>query len=208
MNGFVELGTTCVNYYENDRRIYSVILDNLYTDLFSVKLCRIVEIDTNVSGEFVRSIHDIIMVNINRFNELYGSMCISKICKLPAMDTHVNNSDEYRIFPPTHDGCMFVTINCSPDCTTYISIAFQYDGAHMYTSWKGNMRLTFNETFDDTLDAEYYACMVHLNNIFEITEEEFNEELFIEYIKKFIKNNKELVAFPDFPIQQLKSSRK
>ena len=205
MNGLIEIGES-LSYYEEDELIYLITNETLNTNLLAMRLREIIEIDTNSDfKEFISSIHDEIMHYANRYGELYDAMIEITACSLPNMNTQFVNSDEYYMEYDRNNELLRVLI--SNNANRQIDMAFILDRGlfrllKISKEYKG---LTFDEIVDD---VHVMGVLMECSYDFTITEEPFSEELLIEYIKKFIADNQALVAFPDFPIQQLKSSRK
>lgn len=193
-----------VHCYNNDViLIYWVFKYNLYTELLFMNLGKIISLpDDEVDLlDFVKSNHDIILYNVNKFNELYNSVTKMKICKLPNPNMQFVNSDEYYI--EYHKEYKKVRVLFSYNCDRKIDCCILFHNDCYNLLKLKTEELTFNEINDDVLISTHTDKIYYI----EITDEEFDEVLFINYIREFINNNKKLISFPDIPTQNIKSAK-
>lgn len=193
-----------VHCYNNDViLIYWVFKYNLYTELLFMNLSKIISLpDDEVDLlDFVKSNHDIILYNVNKFNELYDSVTKMKICKLPNPDMQFVNSDEYYI--EYHKEYKKVRVLFSYNCDRKIDCCILFHNDCYNLLKLKTEELTFNEIDDEVLISTHTDKIYYI----EITDEEFDEVLFINYVREFINNNKKLISFPDIPTQNIKSAK-
>jgi len=211
MEEFVQFEDGFVSHYENRVVNYSVYYSTdeieyvLNTYHFRIYLNKILTIPEHIPDlkYFVQSVHDIIMLNIDRFDKIFKSMSNMTICKLPNSDTQFINSDEYNISYNDKYNNVYVLFSYNCNRVIDIGLIFYLDTFGLIKLKNKFIGLTFDEMTDEDECASIfvdYDC--HAN----ITCDEFNEELFISGIKNFFNNNQELISFPDIPIRNMKSA--
>lgn len=193
--------------YKDKTLIYWVFNYNLYTTSLFMNLSKIVSLpDDEVDLlDFVKSNHDIILYNVNKFNELYNSITKMKFYKLPNPNMQFVNSDEYHI--EYHKQCKRIRVLFSYNCDRKIDccILFYEGYCSLYKLDDKFIGSTFDEINNVTI--KYVQRINYIKIADKEFDEEFDEVLFINYVREFINNNKKLISFPDIPTQNIKSAK-